>query len=88
MSTLTIVILSIATAFYLFCQVSVCVHCTLVDMVEDFWESQNIFGKILANVFYAPTWVIKVSGLTIIKVFFPKVKKYFKILFKNVLTMG
>ena len=27
-------------------------------MKEEFWDNQNIFGKLCSNVFYAPAWLV------------------------------
>lgn len=32
--------------------------CSIREMWEDLWVSQNVFGKICANVFYLPAWII------------------------------
>ena len=40
-------------------------HYSIKSMVEFFWKEQTIMGKICANVFYAPAWVL-ITTLTAI----------------------
>jgi hypothetical protein len=36
-------------------------HYSIKSMVECFWKEQTIMGKICANVFYTPAWVLIVT---------------------------
>lgn len=56
METIGIIVLLV---WYIFCNVAVPCILSTEEMKEDLWEDQNIIGKILANSFYLPAWILK-----------------------------
>ena len=45
--------------FWAVCNVVVASTMSAKEMHEDFVEGQNCVGKVLANTFYFPAWIIK-----------------------------
>ena len=50
--------------------VVVAVKCSMREMANDFWVDQNVFGKICANAFYAPAWVLSAVILAVVVVLY------------------
>ena len=46
-------------AFYIGCNIYVNFNMSAKDMYEEFVVDQNTTGKIFANVYYAPAWILK-----------------------------
>lgn len=55
MEILAIVIFGLLVA----CNLAVFFGMPLKSMYNDFWANQKPIGKITANIFYAPAWVLK-----------------------------
>lgn len=53
------IILGIVLLWYAICNVFVVCMYTPKAMYREMWVEQSIFGKISANLFYAPAWVIQ-----------------------------
>lgn len=51
--------LSILVAIFVLCNLCVYIGMTKKEMIEDFWINQNVAGKVFANLFYFPAWVLK-----------------------------
>lgn len=44
---------------YVVLNILVVYHYSIAFMWQEFWVGQKVFGKICANLFYLPSWVIK-----------------------------
>lgn len=55
MEILAIIIFGLFVA----CNLAVFFGMSLKSMYNDFWANQKPIGKITANIFYAPAWVLK-----------------------------
>ena len=53
------IILGVILLWYAICNVMVVFMYTPKAMYREMWVEQSIFGKISANLFYAPAWVIQ-----------------------------
>lgn len=53
------IILGVILLWYAICNVFVVFMYTPKAMYREMWVEQSIFGKISANIFYAPAWVIQ-----------------------------
>jgi hypothetical protein len=55
MKIFTLIILSLVAL----CELWVTFGIPLKTMYEDFWVNQSFVGKVTANIFYAPAWILK-----------------------------
>ena len=53
------IILGVILLWYAICNVMVVFMYTPKAMYREMWVEQSIFGKISANIFYAPAWLIQ-----------------------------
>ena len=53
------ILLAIVLLWYAICNVFVVFMYSPKAMYREMWVEQSIFGKISANIFYAPAWVVQ-----------------------------
>ena len=53
------ILITVILGLFAICNLAVAFGMPLQTMYEDFWESQKVIGKITANIFYLPAWLIK-----------------------------
>ena len=75
---------------YVVLNVLIVYHYSIPFMWQEFWVGQKWFGKICANLFYLPSWIIKfvmVALVVVLNVIIVPLYKLFKMLAKFINPM-
>ena len=70
---------------YAVANILVVINYSIAFMWREFWVEQKVFGKICANIFYLPAWIISfilVALVIILNVIIVPLYKLFKVLAK------
>lgn len=59
MLTAYLIVSSMLVAVWCTSNIYVVVTYTAREMKEDFWDEQEVIGKVCANIFYMPAWLLK-----------------------------